>query len=317
MRKKKQHLVPQSYLRRFADERGRLFVYDKVLRSRYSNTVRNVAQENGFYDLPREAFPPGAEGDAVNLQAVEDVLSIYEGQFAETCAGLIDDVEAKGIGPEQKRVMALFIAIQLLRTREARDMIVEFWNKAGQVITDVFAEARFPDAPPDLYPRFSLDKNTESLWHTQFMLDENTLRAMSVTLLGHIWQIGVNDTDHSFYTSDHPVVKHAHLRHPLKSMAGIGSPGIEVAFPLTPRYILTLAERTTFRSLEPQDGKALLLTADNVTWYNDLQVSGSYRQIFCPIDNFALAEEICRQRPEVCNPSRERVLVNPYHPPKK
>jgi hypothetical protein len=53
---KKQHYVPQVYLRRFTVDGERLYVFDKLQqdpmrRIRLSN-VQNVAHENNFYDIP-------------------------------------------------------------------------------------------------------------------------------------------------------------------------------------------------------------------------------------------------------------------------
>src|SRR6266853_477232 len=45
------HYVPQFYLRRFAKERGRLWVWDKTKDKSFSTTPRAVAAETDFYKV--------------------------------------------------------------------------------------------------------------------------------------------------------------------------------------------------------------------------------------------------------------------------
>jgi hypothetical protein len=53
VRLKKQHYVPQGYLRGFTDEDGHLFAFDKVTSKVFNTNPLNVAAEQGFYDLPQ------------------------------------------------------------------------------------------------------------------------------------------------------------------------------------------------------------------------------------------------------------------------
>ena len=48
---KKQHYVPQGYLRRFANTRGQLYVFDKYTCRSFVSTVHDVANINYFYDF--------------------------------------------------------------------------------------------------------------------------------------------------------------------------------------------------------------------------------------------------------------------------
>jgi len=46
-----------------------------------------------------------------------------------------------------------------------------------------------------------------------------------------------------------------------------------------------------------------------VELYNALQVGKSRQYVFCLEDKFALAERLCREEPRICDPNRERSLV--------
>jgi hypothetical protein len=86
---------------------------------------------------------------------------------------------------------------------------------------------------------------------------------------------------------------------------GIASEGVEIIFPLSPKYALILAERTFFESFGKPDGGGVHLTEKSVQYFNYLQVRDSHRQIYSISPDFQLAEQICRDCPEICLPSKE------------
>ena len=91
---------------------------------------------------------------------------------------------------------------------------------------------------------------------------------------------------------------------------GIASPGIEIAFPLSSSRILTLADREVYGFHESSyDGKIRELEADNVTYYNSLQVLDSERQIYCEQPDFALVEDMIKKNPGLSRTNRERVDI--------
>jgi hypothetical protein len=49
---KKQHYVPQFYLKRFADARKRIYVFDKLTKRSFLASVTDIANERYFYDFP-------------------------------------------------------------------------------------------------------------------------------------------------------------------------------------------------------------------------------------------------------------------------
>lgn len=55
--KKKQHFVPQCYLRNFVGEDKKLFVLDKIKKSIYPADVKDIAQDRYFNDFPEPFLP--------------------------------------------------------------------------------------------------------------------------------------------------------------------------------------------------------------------------------------------------------------------
>lgn len=113
----------------------------------------------------------------------------------------------------------------------------------------------------------------------------------------HIWFIGVNRTNVPFYTSDNPVVKFAHKKESFKSNAGIGSPGVEIAFPISKELIILIREKEFFEEYEKCENTFVLMNEENVKFYNWLQATESYKQIYSVCKDFDLVKEIKKTEP--------------------
>jgi Protein of unknown function (DUF4238) len=69
---KKQHYVPQCYLKNFAVQ-NQLFVLDKIKKSVYPAQVKDVAQDGYFYDFP-DVFLPEEFREKAKAQVIEKDL---------------------------------------------------------------------------------------------------------------------------------------------------------------------------------------------------------------------------------------------------
>lgn len=109
---KRHHLVPEFYLRRFADQKEQVTAVRRDTgKSIPKIGVRNVAVESQFYTLEQlENLPPSFAENT--LQLVED----------ETAKALqrIDAGQFPPNGPD-RLVLSLYLALQITRSREFRD----------------------------------------------------------------------------------------------------------------------------------------------------------------------------------------------------
>jgi len=85
--------------------------------------------------------------------------------------------------------------------------------------------------------------------------------------------------------------------------------GIEVNFPLSPRYVLTLAERSFHNTLRSRDGDRYSLWPENITYLNSLQVAQAYRQVFSSKKEFDIAHQMRLEKPHLFELDRRRVTV--------
>lgn len=318
---KNQHYVPQSYLTRFTDKIGQIWVFDKPNRRSFGTDVKNVASGKRFYDfsedvrkriaarlaeVPDAELPAETKRRLLDPQVIEKDLARQEHMYAHTLGEVIQTVDATGgFTEDQQSRLAYFLAQQLLRTRAFRDIHIERTNKVLDEITQVTAAMKFGgDAVGRV--RVSMDDDYIAYEHARMMYNPKVNETFTTILLSHLWHIGINNTRRPLYTSDSPVIMRSHLN---QQSYGIGSPGIEIMFPLDPWHILILGDRAFFAPYASAHRKTLPLDSESVRHYNSGQVLESHRQVYCSASVFDHAADICARHPHVCVPDRERIQV--------
>jgi hypothetical protein len=305
---KKQHTVPRFYLKRFADQKERLFVYDKVTAKVFRANVSDVAERNRFYDLPAECF--GLEPDApYDPQFVEHTLAVREGVLERAMAEFLVDVEVETpIDLNHRFAISYFMVLQTLRTPFARMAMQEVRDRVLEhLATEEGPDCVAPGSP--IYEQLNVPKHGWAQSQAAAMLNPVISAQAMAPLVERVWCIGINKTGRPLYTSDNPVVKY--VDNPPRGMGvGFGSGGVEVSLPLSPEIVLLLADSRSAPAFASCEGRRLILNDDNVTFYNWLQISHSERQVFCSASDFAFADELCRERPHLRDPNRQRVWIN-------
>ena len=301
-RTESQHYVPQFYLRGFTNASGRMFCYDKVGDKSHPTSTAAAAQEPYFYGIP-----PGWFRDFnVPVNTVENALSVVEKTWAPLHATLIKSADAGRISAPLTIEYAPFLVMQWMRTRTYRDTMREVAQKSMQSLADDLVEANFPG---EKKPKVTFGDQGMAAMHSQKIFDQEAVERMSDDLERHYWVVGINDTQHLLYTSDHPVVRRGNQTRGGRRLVGILDPGIEFAFPLDSRHILLILERTHFADWREHDKRGIVLSADQVRDYNGLQVMRSSQRVLCADDDFHLARKVCAAHPEVRDPNRPRVVV--------
>lgn len=306
----KQHYVPQAQLERFEGVDGKLLVFDKFSQKIFPAGKRDIAQENHFYDIPKDLMTQEIVDLGIKPQSLEKALSKIDSRYKIAVDNLIELHPKKTIPDELREELAYCLAWQIFRTRDFRNLVIEGHTKLRQAIADDLVKTKFPNAPRRLYPKVQLKTEHEPILHAQVMFDPKNIAKMTEVLFKHIWIIGVNKTTDVLYTSDNPIVKHHHIKElDALGINGWQSPGVEIVFPLAPRLILTMCDREVFKFYKQDDGKRKPVYIKNVTYFNSLQVIHSHRQVYSSINNFDLAKRMCIEEPHLCVPDEDRLDI--------
>lgn len=322
---KKQHYVPQFYLSQFANSQSQVSVYDKFNQKTFLANPKDVAQRKHFYDFSQDFLKAIEETladestidhfgkDRVDevkshiqsVQIIENQLSQWEGRFARVLKDVLESLEKRRRFKVRLREdLALFMAVQYWRTFERRRTMMQMLQSAENGITNILD--RINEKRGTNYTTkdvdFEYDENETADMHRMSVIDLDNIRKTATIFQSHIWTIAVNDTNQPFYTSDNPVAKRAHKSHAWLSNSGYASPGIQLMFPLSPKYVLELYERSYWRDVEPYENQLVYQKKDHVTFLNSSQVYSSYRQIYSASNSFELVERMLEENESLKNP---------------
>ncbi|WP_135667218.1 DUF4238 domain-containing protein [Halorhabdus rudnickae] len=197
--------------------------------------------------------------------------------------------------------MGLFLSVQFNRTRERRNALID----SGEQTKEALKEKGIAEFIPD--------EEFEQLGTEEFAraIQNETLRENSIEtaeiFLNKNWTLLENKTGTPFWTSDHPLCLHNQRDFgPFRGDLGIENQGIEIYFPLSPKYMLGILDPEDFEDIY---AKMPVIDGGIVDNFNSLQVSQSNRQLFSAEDDFTLAEEMLEEIPELKDPDRRRTQV--------
>jgi hypothetical protein len=301
-----QHYVPQFLLREFAfGKKHKLHAYDKRSGRSFVTNVDRAAAESGFYNFQ----VPG-----VGLVSAEPAMGVVESKVAPIVKRIIRDASIGGLTDEERARVSLFVAVQLTRTRNYRNML-------GQGQTPFAGWLRSLGYHPALIDGWE-EPNEEMLARQQAM---TTLSAHELAPFvdDKAWVLLHNPTSQPYYTSDNPVALQ-NTKFQGAGTLGLGVAGIEIYLPLTPRLTLSMVctsheetmrdiagksqalrmvgafpdelkenSRQVHEMLEAiETGRPLTQKAENVLNQNALQVKSATRYVYSHTDEFTLAEQM-------------------------
>jgi len=275
------HYVPQFYLKRFTDPNGLLWVYDKDSDRVFSSTPKNITAEHGFYLLP---------GSVCDQPLLEQQLSDLEEQAALITQDWLRSLKPGYVVeiPEVNReIMSLYFAIQMLRTCEARSLLL-------QALCD-------PKEVPS-------EEEAQRLMHIALLWDDDLVKQISDWIYSCTWTFRVNSLPESLYTSDDPIKVRSHSRH--LYWAQTSEEGAYLVIPMTPRIIMYCFEPRRWHMLKQFDCTVFPkpLEPELITDANIHQAGHARRFLFSDTGNFSLAREFCKRHPDAVGQNRKRFV---------
>jgi hypothetical protein len=244
--KKKQHFVPQFYLRNFAvkdTDRKMVSLYHLPSGKHIEKApLKTQAYEDYFY---KEA-------------KIEDALGKIEGVVSPTITQAIQHDVLPARLSEAHHTLLLFVLFQAVRTPAASDELTgamtAVWRKMAAEVPELAEHAG------ELQVKFH---NAAA-----FMLAVAS-RSYPMTL-DLRWKLLANRTGHPFITSDHPAVMYNQfLEHRSRDTGntGVASKGLQIFLPLGPTHQLVLFDSAVYKV----GGRKLTSTTVDVTHEKDVK----------------------------------------------
>lgn len=282
MAAKRHHYLPRFYLRGFADHRQRVRRYSRDAAKPVVMSVENAAVECGFY-----AYVDAA---GEKQEHVEELLATIEHQAARALRRMVDQ---RAVPPnrEDRAAIAIFLALQIMRTPEQRRQLAalaDFTEKlmlrgiGEQEVRERLGEAGAPPSEDDVRAAMDVVTNLDdyrfephSNEHIRLML--NVAMEIAPLLMTKTWLLGIVQAPEArgLITGDRAVIAHTPPERQ-RSGLGIGLDNAEgVYFPIDRQHLLCLAR--------PEDidrAYAFPLLAPHVEFAQHLVARACFRWVF-------------------------------------
>lgn len=284
---KKQHFVPQFYLKNFTDSNHRIYAFDLVNGKSFSTSTWNIAHQDNYYDNESLDQFTGVE------QVVEKALSGSESRAAEVLRKLITLLKANDLNSFTKSdyvELADHILTQHKRTPEHRILTTQRLEKERQL--------RSKGASDEVIKELALEAEKYDPQFQQIygLLSSQVLRDIE-GLCDQYWVFWSNKTRGNFYTSDHPVVGNIDTEE-----------RFEIYFPITPKFSLSIRVKDHFPHDVLMHQKINeVLDPEYIEYYNKVILINCSRQVYSEEDDFQLAERIVKENPSLRDPNRKRI----------
>ncbi len=237
---KRCHYLPQFYLRKFADDEGKFWVFDRHRREYRLQTPKNTAVERNFYMI----FDDGGTKN----QEIEQWLSQLEGAASEAIRKLERE---EAITFDDRIVISLFAALMMTRVPDFRKTIDELSQKLSKAVLQL--EAQFREANPIVVNKNDKDKvaQTEKVEENRLAVTPSDTGRFAITKTDHLrgmletanevgqilasrnWLIVKSASTSAFITSDNPfVILPPPNHHPARGV-GVATPGAKSIIPLS------------------------------------------------------------------------------------
>ena len=222
---KRQHYVPQVYLRNFSKDKKRIWSYvvDKSEKGKYV-PIESVCRENYLYEVKDN------KGSFLSPNWIEKIFSALEGMFAVQLRGLNSKAFIKEnyrtksfLTTQEKAFWKLFVAMQMMRSPmvllEATDAVRGL--SQGQLTENQIRAVAISQCLP-LFRELKAE-------------DKNVFNAFMKPLLNMSIAIGVDESE-TLFTSDEPVYCYSSQREKLFQVEEYE----KIVFPLTSKLVLLM-----------------------------------------------------------------------------
>ena len=285
-----QHIVPQSYLKRFAEKNSNNGKYHicvfsksrKVGKGPFIRSIKDVGFIKNYYDVSIREDPKYWE---------HFIDRNIENKSERTINGVISKItlqqlEHFTILSQEKVTIARFLGFQMMRVPPFFDNRVKTGMEIGKQMWD-FVQKKFGN-------RLTYDQNrvlTQNMLQTdgikdlvlESMTDEKRLYTYTAILCSKKWLFIYNNSDIPFFTSDNPVVlQNIHDQSIGTKNTGIGRSDSLVFYPLSSHIMIEMLPRGLLTQEQIEDGRVFLNNDDYkyIRGVNQLQYMHATDEIY-------------------------------------
>ena len=258
---KKQHYIPQFYLKNFSEDQKQLWIY--VLKSEQCqlSPIKSTCQGTYFYGKDPEYEAAFAESEQKHSKVIKKII---ENESIESL--------------KEKDLFDLywFLLLQSARTKESKNVADNF--------VEFFAETYFK---PYLKSQNEIKEYTpEEIDSIKIKMPEFYKYNIAISMYSTIGLLDLktillkNKPENPFISSDAPVVKNNYLKLKGYNLIGILSPGLQILCPLNSKLALLLYHQNAYEIKEEINSVIEIDNESDIDQLNKLQILNALDILF-------------------------------------
>lgn len=272
---KKQHYVPQFYLRQFSTNGKNINIWNIGKRKKIIHAkLKSQCYKNYFYSEDT---------------TFETSLSQIEQKASRLFKSIIQQHTLPEYGSQEQLELVLYLLMLHGRTLHAAASVNEMMD---DLLKHILKRSPSLSALPS-----EIDWNDIKIGMknaAQFSLGLAT--SCYPVLLDLNYVLLLNETRHEFITSDNPVVLYNQLMFFRKSAgnSGLSSKGLQIFFPLCPNVMLCLYDSSVYSVNRKNRHSVIIRKTSDVLMLNSLQICSALNNIYFMCENLSIEEEYDR-----------------------
>ena len=303
LKNKRQHFIPQCYLKCFSENDKFLWIYNKNYQKVFRQSISRTACQDDFYKIPEKyialindnKFDPNFFEKEFFDNMVEHLFGPLLKAINRKAEEWITDGNSNIIlSQEDKEIFAELIAIQYLRMPNMREKNTSLIEKRSIVQLEII-KAFYVDQYPENKEFINsisgkYDNDHKAVAHANVFSHPGIVNNLQSDFLNKIWIFYVSESK-DFYTSDNPVlIFDPHLEQQPLIYEGLSTKGVELIFQIGHSVLLTLWDKDFFNS-KCIDNKFQTIDDKSKRRYNLYQYSWANGELYSRKDNFDLIEK--------------------------
>jgi len=279
---KRQHFVPQFYLKNFSDDEIHIYAYNVPTQQTHYTQIKTSCREKYFYGKNLEIEKFLSDIEAIQKKILDEIISTKDVDLSST---------------DKHGVLLSFLLMQKLRTQSAKNdsniFLNHFFNqiikpmmktnKDFEKYSEEYIDGLKMESP-DFFYREGIPLALESFFA---IMD---LRPII---------IGIN-SDKEFITSDNPVIFNNYVEFKEYPLISLTSPGLQIICPLTSKLLLILFDNDMYKL------KGSPITGSDIDALNEIQILNCCEKIFFKnkevqgyVENFNIKNRHFNEKKEV------------------
>lgn len=304
MENKRQHYVPQVYLRNFSCEDKFINTFDKETGKIYTAAIDKICCLDNLYTIWELENKDNSISASRNLSLEKDFFaSNIEKKMEDTLKYFLDisrwwwqtKSTGKVISPECKHNIAEVVVAQILRMPdmiEANSIMVQsISSQISNILSSTKAsntdsllkELRLIQFENKLNPALSQANNT--------FFNGDFFDSFVNCLYSNYWTLTISPYA-EFYTCDRPVNLCRHCEDVRPMFIGYGEEGAEVSYTINPCLALSIWDKQHFPEKENEDCTFRLATRREISHINVLRYFTAKRHVFSVGKEFVFANKL-------------------------